>query len=441
MYRKAIKDLVRWKNSKNRKPLMVYGARQVGKTWLLKEFGAQKYAQVAYIMMANNPRMKALFENNSDAASIISGLEIEAGFSFDHEDTLIILDEAQEVPKSISALKYIFEQTPEYHVVVAGSLLGLTVGQDISFPVGKVNSLHIYPLDFEEFLCAVKSRKFAEILDGSDDASQVAFHDELNELLKQYFIIGGMPEVVKSFASNGDYFDARDIQKQIISDYEHDFGKHAPNNIVPRIQMVLSSIPSQLAKENKKFLYGTLKTGARAKDYELAIQWLVDAGILYKVPRVSALKVPLKHYEDLSAFKLFLVDVGLLSAMSGVEPRTILEKNNVFTEYRGAMTEQYVAEQLIATGIYTYYFSSDDTKSEVDFVISNDDSLIPIEVKSSENLASKSLKYLVEKYVVSSAIKFSLLPEKKNPIIHNLPLYSVVKLRKLLGKSVIDGEA
>lgn len=429
MYRKAIEELLRWKDDPRRKPLMVYGARQVGKTWLLKEFGEKSYRHTAYIMMADNARMLTLFESNNDARSIISGLEVEAGFSFTPADTLIVLDEAQEVPKAVSALKHIYEQAPEYHIAVAGSLLGVTLNENVSFPVGKVNSLYLYPLDFEEFLRAVKSERFARTLHDADEAARNVFHGELNDLLKQYYLIGGMPEVVSSFAADKDYFAARRIQKQIISDYEHDFGKHAPSALVPRIQMVFDSIPSQLAKENKKFIYGVLKTGARAKDYELAIQWLVGAGILHKVPRVNSLTPPLKHYEDVGAFKLFMVDVGLLCAMSNVEPRIVLEGNNVFVEYKGAMTEQYVAEQLRAARIGFYYFSSDDAKTEVDFVAELEGAVVPIEVKSSENLASKSLRHVVGKYPIATAVKFSLLPERINDPIHNLPLYAVARLQ------------
>ncbi|MDR0646629.1 MAG: AAA family ATPase, partial [Elusimicrobiota bacterium] len=258
MYRKAIEDLKKWKDNGQKKPLMVFGARQVGKTWLLKEFGKTEYKQVAYIMMSDNSRMRNLFQDNSDAKNIIAGLEAEAGFAFAPNETLIILDEVQEVPKAISALKYLYEQTPQYHIAAAGSLLGVTINDKISFPVGKINSFYLYPLDFEEFLMAVKSAKYAQTLNEKNEANRAAFHDGLNELLKQYFIVGGMPEAVKNFAENKNYFEIREIQKQIISDYEHDFGKHAAANMVPRIQMVFDSIPSQLAKENKKFLYGVL---------------------------------------------------------------------------------------------------------------------------------------------------------------------------------------
>jgi predicted AAA+ superfamily ATPase len=423
MYRTAIKSLEAWQRGKNRKPLVVYGARQVGKTWLMQEFGRLNYAKVAYIMMAENSRMAELFDGNSDAANIIRGLEAEAGFSFDPKNTLIILDEVQEVPKAVSALKFISEQVPKYHIVVAGSLLGVAHHAGASFPVGKVNSLTLRPMTFSEFARAIKSDEYAKILEKRDPKLLNSFHDELNNLLKQYLIVGGMPEAVKTFVESGDYFEARTVQEQIIRDYEYDFSKHAPANVVPRIRMVWGSIPSQLARENKKFIYGALKTGARAKDFELAIQWLTDSGLLQRVFRVNAAKPPLKHYEDLSAFKLFMVDVGLLGALSNLEPRTVLEKTDIFTEYKGAMTEQFVAQQLTATLKNLYYFSSDDAKSEVDFMVEIGGLPVPVEVKSAENLSSKSLTYFVGKNLIERAIKFSLRPEKRNPIIYNEPLY------------------
>jgi predicted AAA+ superfamily ATPase len=422
MYRKIIKDLKLWKSKRNRKPLILYGARQVGKTWIIKEFGNAEYAQVAYVMMADNPRMRNLFEDNSQATGIISGLEAEVGFSIKSDDTLIVLDEIQEIPEALSALKHLYEQTPDYHIIAAGSLLGVTINSNISFPVGKVNSLYMYPLDFEEFVLAVKSKKYSELLHANSSA-RAPFHNELIGLLRSYLVVGGMPEVVQGFTDNGSYIEARNVQKQIIADFEHDFGKHAPTNMIPRIQMVFNSMPSQLAKENKKFIYGTLRAGARAKDYELAIQWLLGAGILQKIPRVNALNYPLKHYEDVSAFKLFMVDVGLLGAMSDVEPRIILEKDNIFVEYKGAMTEQFVTQQLVAAQHKPYYYSSEDAKRELDLVIEKNGVVIPIEVKSAQNLASKSLKFMADTYGFTKAVKFSTLPEKTNEVIRNLPLY------------------
>jgi len=432
MYREAIKDLENWKNSKTRKPLVLYGARQVGKTWLMQEFGRLSYQRVAYVVMAENPRMTELFNGNSDVSSIISGLEAEVGFGFDSENTLVVLDEIQEVPKAVSALKYIYEQAPEYHFMAAGSLLGLTTMGNISFPVGKVDSMTLFPLTFSEFVRAVKSDKFVQMLEERNSKLLESFHSALNDLLKQYFVVGGMPEAVKNFAEDGDYFKVRNIQGQIVRDYERDFGKHAPTNFLPRIQMVWNSVPSQLARDNKKFLYGALKTGARAKDFELAIEWLASAGLVHKIRRVNAAKVPLKHYEDLSAFKLFMNDIGLLGALSNLEPRIILEKNDIFVEYKGALSEQFVAQQLFSTGVPIYYFSSDDAKTEIDLMVEVGGLPVPIEIKSAENLNSKSLTYFVAKHKISRALKFSLLPEKRTGVIYNEPLYFAEYAQRLV---------
>jgi predicted AAA+ superfamily ATPase len=432
MERSIFKDLSNWKNSKNRKPLILLGARQVGKTYLLKElFGKVKYKNVAYILMSDNNRMSNLFDSNNDARSLITGLEAEAGFSFDPENTLIFLDEIQEVPKAISALKYFYEQVPEYNIVTAGSLLGVKIKEQISFPVGKVNSLYLYPLSFTEFVSAVKSENLANLLQSVNKNLINSFHDEYIELLKQYFLIGGMPEVVKSFIETKSYFEMRKIQNQILSDYQNDFGKHAPNNIIPRIQMVFNSIPSQLAKENKKFTYNSLKKGARSKDYEIAIQWLTDAGILHKVVRINSLLYPIKHYEDTSSFKLFLVDVGLLSAINQVNPTTILDDYNIMKEFKGALTEQFTLQQLLVSGFTPNYYSNDNSKSEIDFVIQQNDSVIPIEVKAGKNLISKSLKANIEKYNIKQAIKFSINKLLFNENVFNIPLYLADNLKTL----------
>lgn len=423
MYRDALSELIKWKARKDRKPLIVNGARQVGKTWLLGEFGRCHYDKTAYVLMSDNQRMQNLFTSTSDAGTLISGIEAEVGFSINPENTLIVLDEIQEVPKAISALKYFCEQAPEYHVAVAGSMLGIALHEGVSYPVGKVNSLTIYPMTFSEFVRAVKSDQFASVLEGHNLALSDSFHDSFNELLRHYLFIGGMPEVVKRFVDTSDFHETRLVQKQILADYDRDFSKHAPLQVVPRIRMVWNSLPSQLSRENKKFVYGVLKHGARAKEFEIAIQWLVDAGIALRIHRVNKVGAPLKHYEDLSAFKLFVLDVGLLGALSNLEPRLVLEENKLLTEFKGAYTEQYVAEQLVAAQLPVYYFSSDDAKIEVDFVTEVDGQAIPIEVKSATNLHSKSLTHFVNKRALKRALKFSLLAEKRNEIIINEPLY------------------
>ena len=438
MRRDAMSELLRWKEDRSRKPLIVYGARQVGKTWLLQEFGRVHYEKVAYVLMVENQRMHRLFSGTNDAKALISGLEAEVGFSISPSNTLVILDEIGEVPKALSALKHFCEQTPEYHIAVAGSLLGIAQHEGSSFPVGKVNSLTMYPMTFSEFVSAVKSDQLAAILKRCNQALSSSFHDSFNELLKQYLLVGGMPEVVQGFAEHGDYHEARTVQKQIIADYERDFSKHAPLQVVPRIRMIWNSMPSQLARENKKFAYSVIRRGARAKDFELAIQWLVDAGVILKAQRVNNVHAPLKHYEDPSAFKLFLLDVGLLGALSNLEPRLVLEEDELLVEFKGAYTEQYVAEQFVAAQLPFYYYSSDDAKTEVDFVTEVTGRPIPIEVKSAANLHSKSLTFFVNKHNIERAIKFSLLEEKRNEIILNEPLYLAEYTSQLASRG--DGE-
>jgi len=428
-------ELIKWKTSEGRKPLLVNGARQVGKTWLLQEFGRLHYNKVAYVLMSDNQRMSRLFAGTSDASTLISGLEAEVGFSISPADTLIIMDEIQEVPKALSALKYFNEQLPHYHIAVAGSLLGMALHEGISFPVGKINSLTVFPMTFSEFVRAVKNEQLATILQKSDRVLSSSFHDSFTELLRQYLLIGGMPEAVKSFAQIGDYHQVRAIQKQILMDYERDFSKHAPVAVVPRIRIVWNSLPSQLSRESKKFVYGAMKQGARAKDFELAIQWLIDAGIVFRVQRVGKTGAPLKHYEDLSAFKLFMLDVGLLGALSNLDLHLLLEGDILFTEFKGAYSEQYVAQQLVAAGLPLYYYSSDNSKVEVDFITEIDGLPIPIEVKSASNLGSRSLTHFVGKQGIRRAVKLSLLEEKHNDIIINEPLYRAEHLAHLVRDS------
>ena len=432
MQRDAMARLVEWKSSRKRKPLIVYGARQVGKTWLVQEFGSLHFSKTAYVVMTENTRMAALFASTTDAKTLISGLEAEVGFSIDASDTLIFLDEIQEVPKALAALKYLYEQAPQYHIIAAGSMLGVAIHAVVSFPVGKVNSLTIGPMSFAEFLRADKGDAMADLLSSRDPVLLQSFHLSLNEYLKQYLIIGGMPEVVQSFVDEHDYIQSRRIQRQILDDYDRDFGKHAPLNVVPRIRMVWNSIPSQLARENKKFIYGTIKKGARAREFELAIQWLADAGLVSRVQRVNKVAVPLKHYEDPGAFKLFLVDVGLHGAMANVEPRIILEDDKLLTEFKGAFTEQYVAQQLLSRQPVIYCYSSDDAKVELDFVVEACGAAVPIEVKSATGLQSKSLTHFINKHSIQRAVKFSLRPEHQGDVIFNEPLYLAERFGDLI---------
>ena len=426
MYRYAIENLDKWKNSKNRKPLIIEGARQVGKTWIMKEFGKKSYNKTVYINFDSNVQMAELFSIDLNVERIIMGLEIYAGHKINPADTLIIFDEVQEVPKALSSLKYFYENAPEYHIVCAGSLLGIALHEGTSFPVGKVDFLKLYPLSFKEFLMAIGLERFAELLDKKDYDMIKSFKQTYIDALKQYYYVGGMPEVVASFADEKDFNEARKIQKRILTAYEQDFSKHAPKEIVPKIRMLWNSIPSQFAKENKKFIYGLIREGARAKEYETAIMWLSDCGLVHKVSRINAPNIPLKAYEDLKAFKLFIVDVGLLGAMVGLNQRTLLNGNELFTEFKGALTEQYVMQQLaVNQDLGIYYYTNDRNTCEVDFIVDNGDNIIPLEVKAEINLKAKSLKTYREKFTPEISIRSSMADYSEEVGLINLPLYAI----------------
>ncbi len=426
MYRTALEQLKKWKAKKRRKPLIIRGARQVGKTWLMKEFGKSEYASVVYINFDNNERMKALFEGGLEVERLVTGLELYAGHKIDPDSTLLIFDEVQEAPKALSSLKYFNEDAPQYQIVCAGSLLGVALHQGTSFPVGKVEFLDLYPLSFFEFMMAMGKERYVELLRKGDFDMATAFKQDYVDLLKHYYYVGGMPEVVQAFADNRDFNEAREIQQRILAAYEQDFSKHAPNEVVPRIRMLWNSIPAQLTKENKKFIYGLVKEGARAKEYELAMLWLTDCGLVHKVHRVSAPSLPLKAYEDLKAFKLFLVDVGLLSCMVGLRQDVLLDGNELFKEFKGALTEQYVLQQLkTVKGLNVYYWTADRGTAEVDFVIDTGSDVIPIEVKAEQNLQAKSLKVYHEKFQPKLSIRTSMADYKKEEWLLNLPLWAV----------------
>ncbi len=426
MYRYAIENLDKWKNSKNRKPLIIEGARQVGKTWIMKEFGKKSYNKTVYINFDSNVQMAELFSIDLNVERIIMGLELYAGHKINPSNTLIIFDEVQEVPKALSSLKYFYENAPEYHIVCAGSLLGIALHEGTSFPVGKVDFLKLYPLSFKEFLMAIGLERFAELLDKKDYDMIKSFKQTYIDALKQYYYVGGMPEVVASFAEEKDFNEARRIQKRILTAYEQDFSKHAPKEIVPKIRMLWNSIPSQLAKENKKFIYGLIREGARAKEYETAIMWLSDCGLVHKVSRINAPNIPLKAYEDLKAFKLFIVDVGLLGAMVGLNQRTLLNGNELFTEFKGALTEQYVMQQLaVNQDLGVYYYTNDRNTCEVDFIVDNGDNIIPLEVKAEINLKAKSLKTYREKFTPEISIRSSMADYSEEVGLINLPLYAI----------------
>lgn len=426
MYRFAIEKLFQWKQSKHRKPLIIEGARQVGKTWLMKEFGRQAYADTIYINFDSNSRMAELFASDLDTERLIMGIELYAGRKIDPENTLLIFDEVQEVPRALASLKYFYENAPQYHIVCAGSLLGIALHQGTSFPVGKVNFLKLYPLSFREFLMATGQARFAELLDKQDFQMVTSFKQTYIDTLKHYYFVGGMPEAVQSFAESKDFNEVREIQKRILAAYEQDFSKHAPNEIVPRIRMLWNSIPSQLAKENKKFIYGLVREGARAKDYETAIMWLSDCGLVHKISRVNAAGIPLKAYEDLKAFKLFVVDVGLLGCMTGLRQRTLLSSNDLFVEFKGALTEQYVCQQLkTIEDLDVYYYTNERGSCEVDFVVDTGERIVPVEVKAEVNLKAKSLKTYQEKFTPEISVRTSMSDYKKEDWLVNLPLYAI----------------
>lgn len=426
MIRFAMEQLTKWKGKKRRKPLIIRGARQVGKTWLMKEFGRTAYAQTVYINFDNNERMKTLFSGSFSVERIVTGLELYAGHKIDADNTLLIFDEVQEVPQALSSLKYFNEDAPQYQIVCAGSLLGVALHPGTSFPVGKVEFLDLYPLSFFEFMAAMGKEQFVELLQKGDFEMATTFKQDYTDLLKHYYYVGGMPEVVQAFADNKDFNEAREIQQRILAAYEQDFSKHAPNEVVPRIRMLWNSIPAQLAKENKKFIYGLVKEGSRAKEYELAMLWLTDCGLVHKVHRVNAPSLPLKAYEDLKAFKLFLVDVGLLSCMVGLRQDVLLDGNELFKEFKGALTEQYVLQQLKTLhGVSTYYWTADRGSAEVDFVIDTGNDVIPVEVKAEENLQAKSLKVYREKFAPKVSVRVSMAEHKREDWLVNLPLWAV----------------
>ena len=432
MYRIGIEKLYKWKDSKRRKPLIIEGARQVGKTWLMKEFGAKTYANTVYINFDANSRMAELFAADLNTDRLIMGLELYAGHKIDAGNTLLIFDEVQEVPRALSALKYFYENAPQYHIICAGSLLGIALHGGTSFPVGKVDFLKLYPLSFKEFLTATGNERFAELLDKQDYEMIASFRQTYIDALKHYYFVGGMPEAVQSFIENKDFNEVRDVQKRILTAYEQDFSKHAPYEIVPKIRMIWNSIPSQLAKENKKFIYGLVREGGRAKEYETAIMWLSDCGLAHKVSRVNAAGIPLKAYEDLRAFKLFIADVGLLGCMAGLKQRTLLDGNDLFTEFKGALTEQYVCQQLkTIEDLGVYYFTNDRGSCEVDFVIDTGEKIIPVEVKAEVNLKAKSLRVYNDKFSPEISVRTSMADYKKEDWLVNLPLYAVGEITKV----------
>ena len=432
MYRTAIEDLHKWKNKENKKPLIIRGARQVGKTWLMKEFGNIAYTDTVYINFENNPQMAGLFAADMKIDRIITGIEIYNGRKIDPQNTLLIFDEIQEVPAALTSLKYFNENAPQYQIVCAGSLLGVALHPGTSFPVGKVEFLDLYPLSLTEFMLAMQKGQFADLLKNGDLDMATTFKQEYVDLLKHYYYVGGMPEAVQNFAENRDFNSVRDIQQRILTAYEQDFSKHAPSGEVPRIRMLWNSIPSQLTKENKKFIYGLIKDGARAKDYEMSMLWLTDCGLVHKIHRVTKPNLPLKAYEDLKAFKLFLVDVGLLSCLVRLGQTVLLEGDRLFNEFKGALTEQYVLQQLkTVKELGTYYWTNDRGSAEIDFLLDTGTEVIPLEVKAEKNLKAKSLKTYCEKFKPKTAVRTSMSDYKKEDWLTNIPLWAIEIIAKV----------
>lgn len=433
MDRVALEKLKQWKEKKNRKPLIIRGARQVGKTWLMKEFGKTCFQKTAYVNFDSNTRMQQVFEGDINIERMILAISAETGVSIDSQDTLLIFDEIQEVPNALKALKYFCEEAPEYAIVAAGSLLGVAMHKGTSFPVGKVDFMDLYPLSFKEFLCALGEERFVKLLNDSDMDMITMFKTKYIDRLREYYYVGGMPEVVQTYVQTKDFNLVREIQKNLLNYYQQDFSKHAEAALVPRLNLVWNSIPMQLAKENKKYIYGQVRAGARAKDFELAIQWLMDCGLIHKVQRIKKPYLPLKAYLDFDAFKIYLLDIGLLMAMVDLDARVIIDGNRIFTEFKGALTEQYVLQQLITElGIDVYYYSAENSSEEIDFLLQGKSSVLPVEVKAEENLKAKSLKAFCEKYHPVNAVRTSMSDYREQEWMTNIPLYNICCIERYL---------
>jgi len=458
MKRLILQKLSDWKNRADKKPLLVYGARQVGKTWLMKEFGRTQYENTAYIMFDKNPRMKELFAGDMDVRRLLAGLEIETAQKINPKTTLIIFDEIQACKNALTSLKFFCEKAPEYHIAAAGSLLGVLVSDKdnddtYSFPVGKVEFMNLYPMNFYEFLMAMEEHGLCDLLEKRDYRLIKTFRDKYISCLRAYFYVGGMPEPVSRFINGSDFAAARKAQNEILSSYQEDFSKHIPDETLPRALKIWDSIPAQLARENKKFVYSEIQKGAKAKNYEDAIMWLARSGLIYRVDRIAKPATPLKSYANTGAFKLFIVDVGLLSAISLLNVKTLLEGDAMFTEFKGALTEQFAYQEMRANEItdIAYWANKDEitetagakTKilnriSEVDFIIqSENNGIIPVEVKAAANLKAKSLKVYMEKHKPSMAIRASLADYGKNGNLYDIPLYALTGLKRIIEADMV----
>lgn len=424
MKRDIYNQLLNWKNKSQRKPLILNGARQVGKTYILKQFGQNEYKKFAFFSLDRDQKVIEVFEKGGNVPDILLALSAISEVDITPDDTLVVLDEIQNCPKALEALKYICEDAPDVHVIVAGSLLGLSLHHGVSYPVGKVEELRLYPMTFIEFLNAMGKSRLADIITTQNWDVMTLIEAEYISLLRQYYYVGGMPAAVLAHVEQRGLKEIREIQQQIITDYRRDFSKHAPEREVPRINMVWDSIPAQLAKENKKFVYGAVKKSARAADFEMAIQWLIDAGLAYKMQRVNSAKMPLKFYEDANAFKLFMLDVGLMGAMAETSAQSMLVGNDIFSEYKGAFTELYVYTQLKTLNLSLYYHSVDNSTIEIDFLTQWHDKVVPIEVKAEVNVKSKSLHTFINANPELKGIRYSMLPYKEQEWMTNIPLYA-----------------
>ena len=433
MQRYALKHLINWKNKKNHKPLVIQGARQVGKTWLMQEFGEKYYEQVAYINFDVDVKSREIFDIDYDTERLIMDIGLATKTKINAENTLIIFDEIQECPRALTSLKYFRENAPQYDIIVAGSLLGVACHEGTGFPVGKVSFMNLFPLSFEEFLLAMGEERFVELLNKKDFKTIKLFNNKYEKLLKQYCYVGGMPEIVQDFVENKDFESVRNLQKEILSAYEEDFTKHIPTNTVAKIRLLWKSIPAQLSKENKKFIYGAAKEGARARDFEAALSWLINSGLVYRVNKITKPDLPITAYEDFNSFKLFVLDVGLLGAMTDLQADTIIDGNRIFEEFKGAIAEQYVLQQFkTIKDLPVFYWSNETSRAEIDFVIQIKSDVVPVEVKAERNLQAKSLKVYMEKFKPNYAIRTSMADYKKTNSLIDIPMYAIEIIKEEL---------
>lgn len=422
---------MKWKERSNRKPLIIRGARQVGKTWLMKEFARRAYEKWIYVNFEDEELLRHVFESDFDITRILEAISLRFHTEID-KDTLLIFDEIQAAPRGVTSLKYFCEKAREYHVITAGSLLGISMHSGDSFPVGKVDFLSLYPMNFMEYLRAAGQERTAQLIAECNWSMTGYVRDRIIQLLRTYYYVGGMPEAVKAYCDGMGLDEVRRIQGNILMTYENDFSKHAPVNEVPRIRMVWRSIGSQLAKENRKFIYGQLRHGARAKEFEVAVEWLQDAGLVHKVCRSKSGEMPLSAYEDFGTFKLFMLDVGLMCALNKITSDALLQGNEIFSTYRGAMTEQYVCQQLMGAVDSVYYWSADNSRGEIDFLIQDGDKIVPIEVKAEENLKAKSLAAFVGRYAGLHGVRLSMSDYREQGWMTNVPLYAAGSIKRVI---------